>query len=179
MFSLFSRCRSASIYLVCLKWFGSICACRIAVCGCLHGQPSPQRQHHSSKRCLAVLRPLRQALVAHDAEMQKIVSFTNAFDSLFRIIADEGGVAGSIVVEDSLAVIAHLVRNDVSQRSFREMGSVPSVPMVPRSTLLVVCPVRGYECAARHWADSAKQARTISLPEPGIPVSSGIFRYIF
>eukprot|EP00668_Euglena_longa_P032354 GGOE01041669.1.p1 GENE.GGOE01041669.1~~GGOE01041669.1.p1 ORF type:complete len:835 (-),score=288.33 GGOE01041669.1:95-2599(-) len=65
---------------------------------------------------------LLKALVASDTEMQKIVSFTNAFESLFKIITDEGGANGSIVVEDSLAVIAHLVRNDVSQRSFREMG---------------------------------------------------------
>lgn len=60
--------------------------------------------------------------MANDAEMQKIVSFTNAFENLFKIITDDGGIDGSIVVEDSLAVMAQLLRNDVSQRSFREMG---------------------------------------------------------
>eukprot|EP00669_Euglena_mutabilis_P003060 TRINITY_DN1398_c0_g1_i1.p1 TRINITY_DN1398_c0_g1~~TRINITY_DN1398_c0_g1_i1.p1 ORF type:complete len:827 (-),score=148.02 TRINITY_DN1398_c0_g1_i1:23-2503(-) len=65
---------------------------------------------------------LLKALVANDAEMQKIVSFTNAFENLFKIITDDGGIDGSIVVEDSLAVMAQLLRNDVSQRSFREMG---------------------------------------------------------
>ena len=98
---------------------------------------------------VALVVAVLQALVANHAEMQKIVSFTNAFESLFKIIADEGGAEGSIVVEDCLAVIAHLVRNEVSQRSFREMGCGVCAFLTPVRDNLAI-PVGGFYVSGRN-----------------------------
>ena len=64
---------------------------------------------------------LLKALVSHNGEMRKLVSFTNALEKLFRTITDEGGPGGNIVVVDCLEVISNVVSDDVALRSFREM----------------------------------------------------------
>jgi len=56
-----------------------------------------------------------------NAEIQKLVAFENAFDALFGIMEQEGGVDGGIVVQDSLQLLANLLRynssNQVRNRS--------------------------------------------------------------
>jgi hypothetical protein len=61
------------------------------------------------------------SLTEGNPEIQKLVAFENAFELLFAIIEQEGGVDGGIVVQDCLTLLANLLRynssNQVSQRT--------------------------------------------------------------
>ena len=61
------------------------------------------------------------SLTEGNPEIQKLVAFENAFELLFAIIEQEGGVDGGIVVQDCLQLLANLLRynssNQVSQRT--------------------------------------------------------------
>ncbi|RKP05999.1 hypothetical protein THASP1DRAFT_32178, partial [Thamnocephalis sphaerospora] len=70
-----------------------------------------------------------------NADIQKIVAFENAFERLFAIIVQEGGVQGGIVSQDSLQLIYNLLRYNASnqvhsdapaavQNYFRETGGI-------------------------------------------------------
>jgi hypothetical protein len=57
------------------------------------------------------------SLLSSNADIQKIVAFEGAFDRLFSIIHQEGGIsAGGIVVQDCLAAIVALLRFNVSNQ---------------------------------------------------------------
>jgi hypothetical protein len=61
------------------------------------------------------------ALLAGNADLQKIVAFSGAFEKLFQIVNQEGGTDGGIVVQDALTALGGLLRfnvsNQVCQRS--------------------------------------------------------------
>ncbi|KAM0793553.1 hypothetical protein ACM66B_000990 [Microbotryomycetes sp. NB124-2] len=67
------------------------------------------------------------ALATANADIQKLLAFEGAFDKLFAIIRQEGGIdAGGIVVQDCLAAIGGLLRWNVSnQNYFRETSCIP------------------------------------------------------
>jgi len=60
-------------------------------------------------------------LTEGNPEIQKLVAFENAFEMLFAIMEQEGGVDGGIVAHDCLQLLANLLRynssNQVSQFS--------------------------------------------------------------
>jgi len=55
-----------------------------------------------------------------NAEIQKLVAFENAFETLFGIMEQEGGVDGGIVVQDSLQLLANLLRYNSSNQVRRQ-----------------------------------------------------------
>ena len=59
---------------------------------------------------------LLPAMLAGNADLQKIVAFSGAFEKLFDIIKQEGGVDGGIVVQDALTVVGCLLRFNVSNQ---------------------------------------------------------------
>ncbi|ORY56205.1 p115 like vesicle tethering protein [Leucosporidium creatinivorum] len=67
------------------------------------------------------------ALTTANADIQKLLAFEGAFDKLFAIVRQEGGVGGGgIVVQDCLAAIGGLLRWNVSnQNYFRETSCIP------------------------------------------------------
>ncbi|CCW62094.1 unnamed protein product [Phytomonas sp. EM1] len=66
---------------------------------------------------------LLSALTATDANLQTIVAFNGAFDLLFCVIEEEGGVEGGAIVPDCLTVIHNMLRgNRATQKLFREMS---------------------------------------------------------
>lgn len=70
------------------------------------------------------------ALTTSNADIQKLLAFEGAFDKLFAIVRQEGGVGGGgIVVQDCLAAIGGLLRWNVSNqvRSSRLPWSYPSL----------------------------------------------------
>ncbi|WWC94540.1 hypothetical protein V866_001386 [Kwoniella sp. B9012] len=74
---------------------------------------------------------LLPAMLAGNADLQKIVAFSGAFERLFQIIDSEGGVEGGIVVQDALTVIGGLLRFNVSnQNYFRELSLIPTIPRI-------------------------------------------------
>ncbi|KAJ9105211.1 hypothetical protein QFC20_004346 [Naganishia adeliensis] len=72
---------------------------------------------------------LLPALLAGNADLQKIVAFSGAFEKLISIIQREGGIEGGIIVQDVLVAIGSLLRFNVSnQNHFRELSLIPLLP---------------------------------------------------
>lgn len=66
------------------------------------------------------------AVANNNFNIQKLVAFENTFDRLFTIIDEEGGVRGSILVQDCLTLITNLLQYNASnQKYFLETGCVP------------------------------------------------------
>ncbi|PVU98288.1 hypothetical protein BB559_001704 [Furculomyces boomerangus] len=62
-------------------------------------------------------------------ELQKILAFENAFEKLFFIIVDEGGVGGNIIVQDCLQLLRNLLAYNISnQKYFRETSCIQKLP---------------------------------------------------
>lgn len=59
---------------------------------------------------------LLPALLAGNADLQKIVAFSGAFEKLISIIQREGGIEGGIIVQDVLVAIGSLLRFNVSNQ---------------------------------------------------------------
>jgi hypothetical protein len=59
---------------------------------------------------------LLPALIAGNADLQKIVAFSGAFEKLLDIVQREGGVEGGIIVQDTLVAIGSLLRFNVSNQ---------------------------------------------------------------
>ena len=67
-------------------------------------------------------------LSAGHTDIQKMITFSNAFDQVFSIIETEGGVEGGIVVQDCLQLLSNLLGFNVSnQKYFRETGGLPKL----------------------------------------------------
>ncbi|KAJ8683674.1 hypothetical protein QAD02_019466 [Eretmocerus hayati] len=62
-------------------------------------------------------------LTKGNANIQKIVAFENAFDRIYDVIVQEGGVDGGIVVEDCLLLMLNLLRGNYSNQYFFKEGS--------------------------------------------------------
>lgn len=67
-------------------------------------------------------------LVEGNSDVQKLVAFEGTFDKLFDIIELEGGINGSVIVEDALLLVAHLLQYNVSNQTyFRETNCIPKL----------------------------------------------------
>ena len=69
---------------------------------------------------------LLSALTPSSPDIQKLVAFESAFDRIFAVIDAEGSLSnGGVTVQDSLSLLANLIRlNSSNQSYFRETGSV-------------------------------------------------------
>lgn len=73
-------------------------------------------------------------LTPSSPDIQKLVVYENAFEKIFAIITAEGLLEGSQVVEDSLILMANLLRlNSTSQSQFRESGCVSQLSKLLQS----------------------------------------------
>lgn len=71
---------------------------------------------------------LLMALVRDNFNIQKLVAFENTFDRLFEIIEEEGGIRGSILVQDCLTLLTNLLMYNASnQKFFLETDCVPKL----------------------------------------------------
>ncbi|GAA5950474.1 hypothetical protein JCM3765_004560 [Sporobolomyces pararoseus] len=96
------------------------------------------------------------ALTTANAEIQKLLAFEGAFDKLFSIVRNEGGIgSGGIVVQDCLAAIAGLLRWNVSnQNYFRETSCVPLLApllLFPRANALTPTALQTF--AFQSWSE--------------------------
>lgn len=79
---------------------------------------------HDPVRNEAIL--LLMAIANRNFNIQKLVAFENTFDSLFDIIDEEGGIRGSILVQDCLTLITNLLQYNASnQKFFLETQCIP------------------------------------------------------
>ncbi|KAI0350605.1 hypothetical protein OH77DRAFT_1430779 [Trametes cingulata] len=68
-----------------------------------------------------------QSLVSQSPEIQKIMAFEGAFEKLFKVIVNEQGVEGGVVVQDALTCIDGLLRFNQSNQSYFRGSSLPPV----------------------------------------------------
>lgn len=61
---------------------------------------------------------LLMAIANNNFNIQKLVAFENTFDTLFDIIDEEGGIRGSILVQDCLTLILNLLMYNASNQKF-------------------------------------------------------------
>ncbi|KAF4563073.1 hypothetical protein EYR40_007208 [Pleurotus pulmonarius] len=67
-----------------------------------------------------------QALISQSSDIQKVLAFEGAFERLFAIVTQEGGIEGGHVPQEALACIDGLLRfNSSNQSYFRESQSPP------------------------------------------------------
>ena len=90
-----------------------------SICAVLNDTNEPVRNE-------AIL--LLMALVNNNFNIQKLVAFENTFETLFNIIDEEGGIRGSILVQDCLTLITNLLLYNASnQKYFMETQCVPGL----------------------------------------------------
>ncbi|CAI4057633.1 hypothetical protein SKDZ_04G1810 [Saccharomyces kudriavzevii ZP591] len=81
---------------------------------------------HEPIRDEAIL--LLMAVVNDSPHVQKLVAFENIFERLFSIIDEEGGLRGSLVVNDCLSLINNILKyNTSNQTLFLETGNLPKL----------------------------------------------------
>lgn len=71
---------------------------------------------------------LLPALLAGNADLQKIVAFSGAFEKLLAIVHREGGIEGGIIVQDVLVAIGALLRFNVSNQASLRVPPIPRRP---------------------------------------------------
>lgn len=57
-----------------------------------------------------------QSLISQSPDIQKILAFEGAFEKLFNIIGQEGGVEGGVVAHDALTCVDGLLRFNTSNQ---------------------------------------------------------------
>jgi hypothetical protein len=103
------------------------------------------------------------ALTDGNPEIQKLVAFENAFEILFAIIEQEGGVDGGIVVQDCLQLLGNLLRyNSSNQNYFRETRGV--------QRLVGVFPAGDN---AGHWPSQRASNTILTLAVTRVLISKG------
>lgn len=71
---------------------------------------------------------LLMALVNNNFNIQKLVAFENTFERIFEIIDEEGGIRGSILVQDCMTLLTNLLKYNASnQKFFLETDCVPKL----------------------------------------------------
>lgn len=84
---------------------------------------------HEPVRDEAIL--LLMAVVNDSPHVQKLVAFENIFERLFAIIEEEGGLRGSLVVNDCLSLINNILKYNTSNQSlFLETGNLPKLAQI-------------------------------------------------
>ncbi|KAG7661954.1 USO1 [[Candida] subhashii] len=61
---------------------------------------------------------LLMALANDNFNIQKLIAFENTFEKLFDVIEEEGGIRGSILVQDCLTLITNLLQFNASNQKF-------------------------------------------------------------
>ncbi|KAI0821292.1 p115 like vesicle tethering protein [Irpex lacteus] len=70
-----------------------------------------------------------QLLLSQSPDIQKILAFEGAFEKLFAIVQQDGGLDGGVAVRDSFACVDTLLRfNTANQSYFRETSLPPLLP---------------------------------------------------
>lgn len=72
--------------------------------------------HRVDGCCCSEALAVIQILITQSADIQKIFAFGGAFEKIMSIVTQEGGIEGSIVVQESLTCVDTLLRFNVSNQ---------------------------------------------------------------
>ncbi|KPI90265.1 hypothetical protein ABL78_0647 [Leptomonas seymouri] len=112
---------------------------------------------------------LLTSLTLADRELQTLLAFDNAFDSLFDLVQREGGVlGGGTVVRDCLTVVHNILRsNKATQKFFREMGCAARL-----AALFDSIPAELAECAAEDQRSGNASPTQRHWPRPSVALEA-------
>ncbi|KAF7290095.1 hypothetical protein HMN09_01314700 [Mycena chlorophos] len=68
-----------------------------------------------------------QTLIVQSADIQKVLAFEGAFEKLFNIVTQEGGVEGGVVAQQALSSVDALLRFNTSNQSYFRHTPLPPV----------------------------------------------------
>ncbi|KAF5354901.1 hypothetical protein D9756_005524 [Leucocoprinus leucothites] len=68
-----------------------------------------------------------QALVAQSSDIQKVLAFEGAFERLFNVVQQEGGIEGGVVSQGALTCVDGLLRFNTSNQSYFKETQLPPV----------------------------------------------------
>jgi hypothetical protein len=107
-------------------------------------------------------------LTEGNPEIQKLVAFENAFEVLFAIMEQEGGVDGGIVVHDCLQLLANLLRYNSSNQVFQGYencvnGRITSAKLVGYRVWWEFCLLAITQDIGLH-KEQATQSSSLQLP---------------
>ncbi|KAJ7198467.1 p115 like vesicle tethering protein [Mycena pura] len=115
-----------------------------------------------------------QTLISQSADIQKVLAFEGAFEKLFGIVTQEGGVEGGVVTQEALACVDSLLRFNTSNQSyFRETPLPPAL-----CTLLFYPPSLSMrdpapqEFALQFWDDQKLANASLIVGIMGMLISS-------
>ncbi|KAH9485606.1 General vesicular transport factor p115 [Psilocybe cubensis] len=102
-----------------------------------------------------------QALISQSPDIQKVLAFEGAFEKLFNIITQEGGVDGGLVAQSALTCVDGLLRFNNSNQSYFRETSLPPVlcALLQFPVSLDIQTTAPQEFALQFW-DTDKQANT-------------------
>ncbi|KAF9262665.1 hypothetical protein L218DRAFT_929127 [Marasmius fiardii PR-910] len=115
-----------------------------------------------------------QSLIAQSTDIQKVLAFEGAFEKLFNIITQEGGVDGGAVAEEALICLDSFLQfNSSNQSYFRETGlpsSLLSLLLFPPN--LTIQEPGPQEFALQFWDDQKLANATAVVGIIGLLVRS-------
>ncbi|KAI9573289.1 p115 like vesicle tethering protein [Boletus coccyginus] len=68
-----------------------------------------------------------QLLISQSPDIQKVLAFEGAFEKLFNIVAQEGGVEGGVITHDTLRCVDSLLRFNASNQSYFRETPLPAL----------------------------------------------------
>ncbi|KAG6382152.1 hypothetical protein JVT61DRAFT_797 [Boletus reticuloceps] len=68
-----------------------------------------------------------QLLISQSPDIQKVLAFEGAFEKLFTIVTQEGGVEGGVIAQDALRCADGLLRFNASNQSYFRETSLPAL----------------------------------------------------
>ncbi|KAF8806612.1 hypothetical protein BYT27DRAFT_7168071 [Phlegmacium glaucopus] len=102
-----------------------------------------------------------QALISQSPDIQKVLAFEGAFEKLFNIVSQEGGVDGGAVAQEALSCVDGLLRFNSSNQGYFRETTLPSVlcALLQFPATIENDNVAPQEFALQFW-DDQKQANT-------------------
>ncbi|GEQ71240.1 hypothetical protein JCM33374_g4921 [Metschnikowia sp. JCM 33374] len=91
---------------------------------------------------------LLMALVNNNFNIQKLVAFENTFERIFEIIEEEGGIRGSILVQDCMTLLTNLLTYNASNQTF-----FLETDCVPKLANLIAEPIEAASSASSDGED--------------------------
>ncbi|KAF5326594.1 hypothetical protein D9611_000259 [Ephemerocybe angulata] len=115
-----------------------------------------------------------QALLSQSSEIQKVLTFEGAFEKLFSIITQGGGVDGGLDTRGALACVDALLRfNSSNQSYFRETPLFPILSQLLQfPPVLRLTDMAPQEFALQFWDDQKSANASIVIGIMGIFVGS-------
>lgn len=113
-----------------------------------------------------------QLLLSQSPDIQKILAFEGAFEKLFTIVSQEGGLDGGVVVRDALSCVDTLLRFN-SSNQVRSYCAKWCLTTLDTCTRVISAKHRFRLCSRPFWGSRLRYRQT-SLPRKNFHCNFGM-----